>query len=75
MDWLDLLAVQGTLESFLTYQFESIDSSFCVNQKNQVVLLECSVSPHRSDSAPVGSFCALRLVISLETKRSGRAGS
>ena len=27
MDWLDLLAVQGTLKSSLTPQFKSIDSS------------------------------------------------
>ena len=27
IDWLDLLAVQGTLESFLTPQFKSINSS------------------------------------------------
>ena len=27
MDWLDLLAVQGTLKSLLQYQFKSINSS------------------------------------------------
>ena len=29
IDWLDLLAVQGTLESFPTQQFKSINSSVC----------------------------------------------
>ena len=27
MDWLDVLAVQGTLKSFLQHQFKSINSS------------------------------------------------
>ena len=30
MDWLDLLAVQGTLKSFPTPQFKSIDSSMLI---------------------------------------------